>query len=264
MCGIADEPFWPLPNSSSTSRTSVRARWRSSTAILSRLDAISASVADERRVAVALHDLRRDRLEADAEARADVLLELRRQVREGADGAGDLADRGLVERALEPHALAPHLLAEDQQLEPEGGGLGVHAVGAADAGRVAELERARAQHGVRRSTPASSRRAGVADLERQRGVDHVGRRHAVVDEARRRADVLGDVGQERDHVVAHARLDLGDARRRRSAARARISASASGGISPRSASTSQTASSTSSQRARRPSSVQIAFISGRA
>ena len=26
LCGIADEPFWPLPNGSSTSRTSVRAR----------------------------------------------------------------------------------------------------------------------------------------------------------------------------------------------------------------------------------------------
>ena len=28
LCGIADEPFWPRPNGSSTSRTSVRARWR--------------------------------------------------------------------------------------------------------------------------------------------------------------------------------------------------------------------------------------------
>ena len=28
LCGIADEPFIPLPNGSSTSRTSVRARWR--------------------------------------------------------------------------------------------------------------------------------------------------------------------------------------------------------------------------------------------
>ena len=35
LCGIADEPFWPRPNGSSTSRTSVRARWRISSANLS-------------------------------------------------------------------------------------------------------------------------------------------------------------------------------------------------------------------------------------
>ena len=36
LCGIADEPFWPLPNGSSTSRTSVRCRWRISVAKRSR------------------------------------------------------------------------------------------------------------------------------------------------------------------------------------------------------------------------------------
>ncbi len=43
----------------------------------------------------------------------------------------------------------------------------------------------------------------------------------------------------------------------------RIAATASAGISPRSASTSQTAISTSSQRRNLPSSLQISFISGR-
>ncbi len=32
LCGIADEPFWPRPNGSSASRTSVRCRWRISVA----------------------------------------------------------------------------------------------------------------------------------------------------------------------------------------------------------------------------------------
>ena len=45
LCGIADEPFWPLPNGSSTSRTSVRARWRISSANLSSDEATSASAA---------------------------------------------------------------------------------------------------------------------------------------------------------------------------------------------------------------------------
>ena len=45
LCGIADEPFWPLPNGSATSATSVRARWRISSANFSRHAATSASAA---------------------------------------------------------------------------------------------------------------------------------------------------------------------------------------------------------------------------
>ena len=36
LCGIALEPFWPARNGSSTSRTSVRCRWRISVAKRSR------------------------------------------------------------------------------------------------------------------------------------------------------------------------------------------------------------------------------------
>ena len=43
LCGIADEPFCPAPNGSSASRTSVRCRWRTSSAIFSHNAAISAS-----------------------------------------------------------------------------------------------------------------------------------------------------------------------------------------------------------------------------
>ncbi len=45
LCGIADEPFWPLPNGSCTSDTSVRARCRISSANLSRDEATTASAA---------------------------------------------------------------------------------------------------------------------------------------------------------------------------------------------------------------------------
>ena len=37
LCGMAEEPFWPLPNGSSASRTSVRCRWRTSVANFSML-----------------------------------------------------------------------------------------------------------------------------------------------------------------------------------------------------------------------------------
>ena len=35
LCGIADDPFCPVPNDSSASRTSLRWRWRISTAMVS-------------------------------------------------------------------------------------------------------------------------------------------------------------------------------------------------------------------------------------
>ena len=44
LCGIADEPFCPAPNGSSTSRTSVFCSARISVANFSRLAAMSASV----------------------------------------------------------------------------------------------------------------------------------------------------------------------------------------------------------------------------
>ena len=43
LWGIADEPFWPGLKPSSTSATSVRWRWRSSTATSSHVAAIDAS-----------------------------------------------------------------------------------------------------------------------------------------------------------------------------------------------------------------------------
>jgi hypothetical protein len=135
------------------------------------------------------------------------------QVGEGPHRARDLPNRRLVERAVEANALAAHLLGEDQQLEPEGGGLGVDAVGAADARRVAELQRAGAECLVHPVHAGLQQAPGVPDLEPERRVEHVARRHAVVDEARRRPHVLGDVGQEGDHVVAHGGLDLRHPRR---------------------------------------------------
>ncbi len=43
LCGIADEPFWPFPNGSHSSRTSVRCPCRTSSAIASHTVAMIAS-----------------------------------------------------------------------------------------------------------------------------------------------------------------------------------------------------------------------------
>ena len=218
MCGIADEPFWPFAELL-LHLAHLGAR---------EVPELDRDLVEHRRhqrqrvheggVAIALHDLGRGRLEADAEPRADRLFHGGIEVGEGADGAGDLADGRLVDGPREPlaRAVAAHS-CRTSSFSPKVVGSAWIAVGATDARRVLVLERARgAAPASARSQPASSRSPGVADLQRERGVDHVARRHPEVDEARVGADVLGDVGQERDHVVAHLALDLGDARRRRS------------------------------------------------
>ena len=60
---------------------------------------------------------------------------------------------------------------------------------------------------------------GAHELHGEAGVEHVRRGHALVDEARVRADELGEVGEEGDDVVLHLALDLVDARRRRTSPR---------------------------------------------
>jgi hypothetical protein len=59
---------------------------------------------------------------------------------------------------------------------------------------------------------SNARRFSAAhELHIEAGVEHVRRRHALVDEARFRADDLGKVGQERNDVMLDLALDLVDA-----------------------------------------------------
>ena len=61
------------------------------------------------------------------------------------------------------------------------------------------------------SRPFEDQVAGLAHLQGLRGVDDVGGRQAEVQPARRRADVLGHRGRERDDVVLGDLLDFFDA-----------------------------------------------------
>ena len=105
------------------------------------------------------------------------------------------------------------------ELQPEGGGLGVDAVAAADARRQLVLQRPPLQRRQHQVDVLEQQVGGARQLHRQRGVEHVGRGHALVQEARLRPHDLRHVGQEGDDVVLHLALDLVDARRVRTGVR---------------------------------------------
>ena len=106
--------------------------------------------------------------------------------------------------SVEPGQVAIGLEGEAGEAQAEGGRLGVDAVGAADAERVAVLERPLDQ-GV--AVGAGARQhdlAGLAQLQRQRRVEHVGGGQPVVDPAPVLADRGGDdVDEGGDVVVGH-------------------------------------------------------------
>ena len=109
-------------------------------------------------VAVARHDLRGDVLAAQAESLHHPRLDRGRDRGVGADRAGELADRELLEGGGEPRQVAVGLEGEAGEAQSEGGRLGVDAVGAADAERVALLQRPLDQRvavspGARRARP---------------------------------------------------------------------------------------------------------------
>ena len=62
------------------------------------------------------------------------------------------------------------------------------------------------------STSAMQDVGGARELHVEAGVEHVRRRHALMHEARFRADDFGEMREERDDVVLGLALDLVDAR----------------------------------------------------
>ena len=116
---------------------------------------------------------------------------------------------------LEPLAVARELGVVPGELEAEGGGLGMDAVAAADAERDLVLEGAALERGEQRVEVGEQDVGGLLELHREAGVEHVGGGHALMDEARLGADMLGEIGQEGDDVVLGLALDRVDARRPR-------------------------------------------------
>ena len=98
------------------------------------------------------------------------------------------------------------------ELEAERRRLCVDAVAAPDGRREFVLERAPLQHREQRVEIREQEVRRLLQLHRKAGVEHVARGHPLVDKAGVGADMLGEVGQEGDHVVTRLALDLVDAR----------------------------------------------------
>src|SRR5579863_6423307 len=178
---------------------------------------------DVGRVAVSLDDLGGDGRGLEAQARADFFFLFWTDVRESANGAGELADAHVLGSGVKAREVALHLGEPVEQLEAEGGGLGVHAVSAADGGRVLELERAALEDGEECFDAGTKHRGCFSYLQCLRGVDNVVGGEAVVQPSgfggqALRFEGFGDGGGEGDNVVLHFGLDLADAVNRESGA----------------------------------------------
>ena len=160
-------------------------------------------------VAVAGHHLG-GRHRGEPQGAAHVVLDPRVDVRVGAHRARQLAHRHPRPGRLEPLPVAIGLQGPEGELGPEGGGLGVHAVGATHDRRVDT------RCGPVLARPHQPARGddeqvgGPGQGGAQRGVDHVRRGEAVVDPGSLGlADGVLDDVDEGGHVVVGLPLALG-------------------------------------------------------
>src|SRR5690606_18626032 len=129
---------------------------------------------------------------------------------ERADRAGDGAGGDLGPRRLEASPVALELDIVAEKLEAEGGRLGMDAVATADTRRRLVLEGTPFQHRKQPVDIVEQDVGRTCELNGQTCVQHVGRRHTLVNEARLRSDMLGEIREEGDHVVLGLALDLVD------------------------------------------------------
>ncbi len=137
-------------------------------------------------------------------------LDRRRHRGVGADRAGELAEAQLLEGVGEAGEVAVGLEGEAGEAQAEGRRLGVDSVRPADAERVALLQRPLDQCVAVGAGGGEDDLAGLAQLQRQRRVEHVGGGEAVVDPAPVLSNRLGDDVDEGGDVVVGDPLALVD------------------------------------------------------
>ena len=116
-------------------------------------------------------------------------------MREVPHRARELADRDRRPGPAQSLEVSAGFGVPDRHLEPEGGGLGVNAVGPADGQRVLVAERQHAERLLETLLALDQKIHRVSELEGGRGIPHIAGRQADVDEARVLADLLLEAGQ---------------------------------------------------------------------
>src|SRR5215207_3240926 len=86
---------------------------------------------------ITLDDLRGGQSNSQPECLADLLLQLRGNVRVGANRAGDLAHCDVLACDFQPPPMAPQFVVPNSQLETQGGRFGMHPMGTANHQRLA-------------------------------------------------------------------------------------------------------------------------------
>jgi hypothetical protein len=130
---------------------------------------------------------------------------------EGADRARDGAGSDLLAGGQHPLLGTGELGIGDGELQSERGRLGMHAVAPADGERVLVLEGPGFQRGEQTVEIGDEDIGRLDQLDVEAGVEHVGGGQPRMEETRLGPHMLGDRGEEGDHVVLHFALDLVDA-----------------------------------------------------
>jgi len=160
---------------------------------------------------VARNNLCRDGLGRQAHLLRNVCLDARIDVGEGADRARKGAGRDLLAGRNKPFPRTVELRIRVGELQSERDGLSMDAVAAADGGRSAVFDGATLDGGEEIPGIGDEEIGGAHELDVEAGIEHIRRRHALVNKARLGANDLGEVGEKGDDVVFCLALDSVDA-----------------------------------------------------
>lgn len=169
-------------------------------------------------VVIAADDLRGQRIVDQAQMFADVLLDERIDGAVGADGTGDGTEGNVLASVLKTIEIALELPCPRAKLHTEGHRLGMDAMGAAGAERIAFLEGAALADLAKLLNVLDNQVTCLSKLIAQSRIAQIGACHTVVNPAARLGLALGNigvdiflhVGQEGDDIVARDLLDLVD------------------------------------------------------
>ena len=134
-------------------------------------------------------------------------LNRRIDVRKCADSARNGASGNLHPGGHKPFSVACHLRMGLCKLQTERRRLGMNAVAASDADSVLVLVRSDFESGKQCVEIVDQNIRRTHELNIEAGVEHIGRGHALMDEARFGPHMLGQMRQERDDIVLDLTFD---------------------------------------------------------